>query len=60
MAGEGDAVRALTLLVAVCEQAVVALEGVDPPADGRLLEAAERLRELAGAELGSGRLRPDG
>jgi uncharacterized protein YmfQ (DUF2313 family) len=57
MAGEAEAVRALTLLVAVCEQAIVVMESLDPASDGRVIEAAERLRDLAGDEIMSGRLR---
>jgi hypothetical protein len=54
MTGDEEAVRTLTLLVAVCERAVAALEAVDPPADRRLVEAAQRLGRLAGVAIRSG------
>jgi hypothetical protein len=56
VAGEEQAFRALTLLVAVCEQAILALASLEPPADGVLSAAAERLRDLAAEELRAGRL----
>jgi len=56
MTGEAEAVRALTLLVAVCEQAILALESLKPPADRALTEHAERVRDLAMIELNFGRL----
>lgn len=59
MAGEAEAVRALTLLVAVCEQAIVVMESLDPGSDGRVIEAAGRLRDLATDEIMSGRLQSE-
>jgi hypothetical protein len=57
MAGEAEAVRALTLLIAVCEQAIGVMESLDAASDGRVIEAAERLRDAATQEITSGRLR---
>jgi hypothetical protein len=51
MAGEAKAFRALTLLIAVCEQAVESLTAVDPPVDPALVEHAQRLRDLALVEV---------
>jgi hypothetical protein len=46
--------------VSVPSQAILAVEALDPPADGEVSKAAERLRDLAIAELRVGRLRgPD-
>ena len=55
MSGEGNAVSALTLLIAVCEQALLELAQVDPPVDGPLGEQIERLRDLCTVELTFGR-----
>ena len=56
MAGEADAVRALTLLVAVCDQAIIVMDALDPASDGRVIATAETLRDLATEEITSGRM----
>ena len=57
MAGEKDAFGALTLLLAVCDEALDRLQALDPPADGRLTETALRLRHEVEATLRSSRFR---
>ena len=52
---EREAFTTLTLLVAVCEQGVDRLRRLDPPADGELIDALERARDLAMVELQFGR-----
>ena len=59
MSDEAGAARALMVLVAVAERAIDAMEALEPPADGDVVEAAERLRDLAMVELRFGRFRPD-
>jgi hypothetical protein len=51
VAGEAEAVAVLTLLVAVCDQALDALAALDRPVDGALAEHAERVRDLSLVEL---------
>jgi hypothetical protein len=58
VAGEAEAVRALTVLVAVCEQAIAALEVLDPPLDRNLIEYTERVRDLSMVEINFGRFGP--
>jgi hypothetical protein len=52
-----DAQASLILLVAVCEQILVQLAEFGAPGHRDLLETAERLRDLATAELRFGDLR---
>lgn len=53
----GAAFSELTLLIAVCEQALLALASLDPGKDTPLIESLERTRDLATLELRQGRLR---
>jgi hypothetical protein len=55
MSAEQPAFPELVLLVAVCEQAILALERLEPPPDPDLLPSLRRARELVTTEL---RLRP--
>jgi hypothetical protein len=57
MSGEAEALPALTLLLAVCEQSLHALEGVSPP-DAETTELVERLRDRLSQLLKSGRFSP--
>ena len=57
MAGEPEAASVLTLVVAVCEEAIDRLEAVEPPLDGTVRDAAIALRDLAAVELKFGRFR---
>jgi hypothetical protein len=46
MSGEESAFAALTLLLAVCEQTLTQLAGLEPPlTDGRLATAVEETRD---------------
>jgi hypothetical protein len=55
MPNEQQAGAALVLLVAVCEQAMLELAALDPPADTDLVQTVERTRDLATVELRFGR-----
>jgi hypothetical protein len=57
MTHEAHAAKALTLLIAVTERAIDAMESLVPPADGQFVAAAVRLRDVATLELRFGRLR---
>jgi hypothetical protein len=57
MEPQQDAQASLILLVAVCEQVMVQVAEFGAPGQRDLLETAERLRDLATAELRFGDLR---
>jgi hypothetical protein len=59
MAGDAQAMRSLTLTVAVCEQAMLELAELKPPLEGELVAALERARDLATVELRMGRFAPN-
>jgi hypothetical protein len=54
---ERTAFSELTLVVAVCEQAMLSLAMLTPGPDAALVESLERTRDLAMVELRFGRLR---
>ena len=56
MTGEAGVLRALKVLVAACDQAIAALEALDPP-DGPALDSARRMRAVASDEIRGNRLR---
>lgn len=58
MAGEAEAFRVLTLLIAVCEEAIPRLDALDPPTDAPVADIAQQLRDLSALELQSGRFVP--
>jgi hypothetical protein len=57
MAGEREAASVLTLVVAVCDEAIQRLDALKPPLEGGVRNAAIALRDLAAGELEFGRLR---
>jgi hypothetical protein len=57
VSGEDEVLPVLTLLLAVCEQSLLGLEGVSPPAP-ETTEVIERLRDHLSRLLKSGRFSP--
>jgi len=60
MPGEAEAFPAVTVLIAVLEQAIERLGMLEPALDGELIERAEHLRDLCMVEIRYGRFAPQG